>query len=198
MRKWTNSEGICPQWETDWSLLSDSCCALHHSHNPSVLFISPVCFLSSHIDLAVSLYLYLLYIFSHLILHAHASEMRTSRGTGVGVSRWKEANLWLDHWVIERVKGQSSKAVSLSISLTQTRTNAKSGSQSQSYRVRSTRIGIQMHSYNHYFWWYLWDEDDKWQKSWSRIEVMSTSALYVSLWTQCASRTLRVLQWPLH
>lgn len=83
----------------------------------------------------VSLFLYRLYIFSHLILHAHghvrtltlthASEMRTSHGTGRGGSRWKEANLWLDDWKTERVKGQSSKAVSLSTSLTQTRTNGE-------------------------------------------------------------------------
>lgn len=139
MRRWTNSEENWPQWKTRRKipLLPDSCCALHHSHNPSVLFISPVCFLSSYIDLAVSPYLYLLYMFSLLILHAHsracmhtythtyASEMRTSRGIGVGVSRWKEANLWLDDWVIERVKGQSSKAVILSTSLMQTRTNAE-------------------------------------------------------------------------
>lgn len=62
---------------------------------------------------------------THTFTHTQASEMRTSRGTGVGVSRWKEANLWLDDWVIERVRGQSSKAVSLSTSLTQTRTNAE-------------------------------------------------------------------------
>lgn len=73
---------------------------------PAVLFIiptiplfsssPPVCFLSSYIDLAMSPYLYLLYIFSHLFLHAHrqacthahtrtrASEMRTSLGAGSG------------------------------------------------------------------------------------------------------------------
>lgn len=118
---------------------------------PAVLFIiptiplfslCPVCFLSSYIDLAVSLYflspLYFLssrfartqaFTNTYIPSHAHTSEMRTSRGAGAGVSRWKEANLWLDDWVIERVKGQSSKAVSLSTSLTQTRNNAETQEQ---------------------------------------------------------------------
>ncbi|MDG2555515.1 hypothetical protein P7M41_26335, partial [Vibrio parahaemolyticus] len=56
----------CPQWGTPLKtpLIPDSCCVLHHSHNPSVLFISPACFLSSYIDLAMSAYLYLLYFLS--------------------------------------------------------------------------------------------------------------------------------------
>lgn len=70
-------------------------------------FIYPLYFLSSHFARTQAC--------MHILSHTQASEMRTSRGTGVGVSRWKEANMWLDDWVIERVKGQSSKAVCLYI-----------------------------------------------------------------------------------
>lgn len=164
---WQTQKKNCPQWETRLKtpLLPDSCCALHHSHNPSVLFISPVCFLSSYIDLAMSPYLYLFYIFSHLILHAQpymhtythtqASEMRTSRAIGVE-SVDERRPIW--DWMTEWLKEWRAKAVKPSVSLHHSRRQepmlrCKSGSQSRSYRVRSTRIGIftQMHSHNHYF-----------------------------------------------
>lgn len=116
----------------------DSCCALHHSHNPSVLFNSRLLSVIIHRSGFVVLFLSPLISFcthsgiqEHIhtlsLSHTHTlkEEMRTSRGIGAGVSRWKEANLWLDDWVIEKVKGQSCKAVSLSTSLTQTRTNAE-------------------------------------------------------------------------
>lgn len=123
----------------------DSCCVLHHSHNPSVLFNSRLLSVIMHRSGFVVLFLSPLYfplisfcthsgIQEHTHMHTHThrhlkEEMRTSPGTGAGVSRWKEANLWLDDWVIEKVKGQSCKAVSLSTSLTQTRTNAETQEQ---------------------------------------------------------------------
>lgn len=88
----------CPQWGNPTDSSSPLCFLLCSSSFPQThcsLHLPSFCFLSSCIDLAVSLFLYLLYSFSHLILHAHrhacthtlASEMRTSHGTAVGVSR---------------------------------------------------------------------------------------------------------------
>lgn len=135
-RRKGNAKKSCPQQEPP--LTEDSWLLLCSS--------SPVCFPSSGIDLAASPYflspLYFLSSFcTHSYVHSHTrgSEMRTSRGIGEGGRRWKEASLWRYDWVIERVKGQSSKAVSLSTLLTQTRTNT--GTQTGP-RLRSTRTGV--------------------------------------------------------
>lgn len=142
-----------PSWKIP--LFPDSCCALHPSHNPCVLFIFPVCFLSSYIDLAAPLYLYLLYIFSHLVLHAHSR--RLQKWEPAMALDWKSVDERrpICDWMTEWLKEWRAKAVKLSVSLYRSHRReptlrCNSGSQNQSYRAKSTRIGspVQMHSSN--------------------------------------------------
>lgn len=183
----------CPQWGNPTDSSSPLCFLLCSSSFPQThcsLHLPSFCFLSSSIDLAVSLFLYLLYSFSHLILHAHrhacthtlASEMRTSHGTAVGVSRWKGANLWLDDWVTEEWR---AKAVKLSVSLHCSRRQeptlrCKNGSQARSFHWNW--LSNSNPQFKYLFWWYLWDEDDKWlKKKKSDKRFMPTSALHAYL-----------------
>lgn len=121
-----------PQWENpDWRLLT-----------PAVLFIiptiplfslCPVCFLSSDIDLAVSLYFYLLYIFSHPILHALGhSWTHTYTHTHKHTRQKWEPVVALEQesvderrpicdWMTEWFKEWRAKAVKLSVSLHRSR-----------------------------------------------------------------------------
>lgn len=206
---WTNSAENCPQWETRLKapLLPDSCCALHHFPQ-SLCSLNLPCLLSVFIHRSgrVSLFISPLYFLSsrfartHTAMHAHIHfTRRPQKWEPVAALEWESVDERrpICDWMTEWLKEWRAKAVKLSVSLHRSRRQEptlrrESSSQIQSYRVRSTRIGIriQMHSYNHYFWCYLWDEDDKWQRSCARVEVMSTGTLYVSLSTQSASWTL--------
>lgn len=137
---------------------------------PAVFFIIPTIPLFSssplpafcpHTLIWPCLPIYIFYIFSHLILHAHSHACthtlthRLQKSEPVVPLEWESADERrpICDWMTEWLKEWRAKAVKLSVSLHRSRRQeptlrCKSSSQAQCYRVRSTRIGIftQMHS----------------------------------------------------
>lgn len=158
----------------------------------------------------------LLYTRSHLVLHAHAGhlwthphthehtrEIRTSRGTGSRSREMKVGAGSVTGWLSDRASG-GAKAVKLSVSPHRSRRREPTlkRQDEEPGGVRSTRFGVLILRHrSYYFWWNLWDENERGQRSRPRTALSS-----MWLWLRIISfkgdrsgaRNILALQMPSH